>query len=110
MQGKLTASMQDTFRRKLTANVDRFDFAKADFIEIMDSMPVIIEQGQVTSPHSGGSMNGSPRRSMVISSAGREFDGEPQLQKLTNKAAFLSMRLREEGLTILTESERERTV
>jgi len=67
-------------------------------------------EGCTTSGGSGGSVRRSPERVAITNSAAREFDGEPQLQKLTNKAAYVSMKLREEGLTILTDSERERTV
>jgi phage I-like protein len=101
-QGKLTGCMEIDWRKRLTKSVEGFDERKADFVAMMQAMPVIIPQGQTTSPKETGRSD----RATVVKVAAHEFDSEPEIQKFTSRDAYVNLKLHEAGLSLLTNQER----
>ena len=102
-EGKLTAAENAHWRKKLTEDLNAFDANREHFEQLMTMRQPIVEPGQTVPPQKDAAPNG---RAAIIAKAGREFGGEPDLAKLTNRVAFINLRLHEADLELLTDQER----
>ena len=77
-------------------------------VRILDQrMAMLPPNGRTTPPPVNG--NGSSNRVTIAASASREFEqGKEELLKFTDKRAFVNMKLRDAGESLLSETESER--
>ncbi len=105
--GKLTESAR-SYELETLVNCQtqsQFDARVKDFQERMARSPVVLKQDRLT-PWTGPDPD--RHRYSVICDAKREHDDAPSLQRMTSRAAYIDDALREGGLDVLTNVEREK--
>ena len=74
------------------------------FKHMMEKREPYAAPGRTTAPPGAGGAN---TREVVIANKAREFDDDAEIGRLTSKAGWVGEGLREQGLQVLTDKERE---